>query len=187
MNVKPEATKQNASGGGRRSKTDSQKPGADGKGDDPSKNQPSYLDIPNPIPVERADWGNQDPPFDKYTALRIMRRPNSPGEADEYDYLVNVDNIYLQIFLVGRLSDAETIKLRFQVALVLVGLSLRHQRSIMDSGQTAEDFPSSDTNIADMVQATTSAIAPFLLPMIESVSQLEVRQEELSDSAGEAA
>lgn len=187
LNVKPEAAKPNAPGGGRRSKTDSQKPGADGKGDDPSKHQPSYLDIPNPTPVERADWEKQDPPFDKYTALRIKRRPSSPGEADEYDYLVNVDNVYLQNFLVGRLSDAETIKLRFQVALVLVGLSLRHQRSIMETGQAGEDFPNSDTNIADMVQATTSAIAPFLLPMIESVSQLEVPQEELSDSAGEAA
>ena len=57
----------------------------------------------------------------------------------------------------------------------------------MDSGQTAEDFPDASTNIADMVQQTTSAIAPFLLPMIESVSQMETTEEELSESAGEEA
>jgi len=57
----------------------------------------------------------------------------------------------------------------------------------MDSGQTAEDFPDAGTNIADMVQQTTSAIAPFLLPMIESVSQMETTEEELSESAGEEA
>lgn len=131
--------------------------------------------------------GESRSPFDKYTALRIKRKPNAPDNKDEYDYLVNVDNIYLQNFLVGRLSKAETIKLRFQVALVLIGLSLCHQRSIMDSGQTAEDFPDAGTNIADMVQQTTSAIAPFLLPMIESVSQMETTEEELSESAGEEA
>lgn len=184
LNVKPEATNSpNPSGGRRQGNIDAQKPGVDGKGDDSNKQQPSYLDIPDPIPVERANWEKQDPPFDKYTALRIKRRPNSPGETDEYDYLVNVDNVYLQNFLVQRLSEAETIKLRFQVAMVLIGLSLRHQRSIMESGQNSEDFPEKSTNIADMVQATTSAIAPFLLPMIESVSQLEQTREELSDSA----
>ena len=187
LNVKPEATKPTNSSGARRSKTDSQKPGAGGEGDDPERQQPSYLDIPTPRPIERSEWENQDPPFDKYTALRIKRKPNAPDNKDEYDYLVNVDNIYLQNFLVGRLSKAETIKLRFQVALVLIGLSLCHQRSIMDSGQTAEDFPDAGTNIADMVQQTTSAIAPFLLPMIESVSQMETTEEELSESAGEEA
>lgn len=186
LSVKPEAIPGNGTGGQRSGRNDSEDKGNEGKGDKPDKQQPTFLDIPNPIPIEKSQWESQTPAFDKYTALRITPQPTAPGEPDAWDYRVNVDNVYLQNFLVSKLSQAETIKLRFQVAMVLVGLSALHQRRLMESGQSAEDFPSSESNVSDMVQNMTSAIAPFLLPMIESVGELEVPDEELSDSAGEA-
>ena len=47
-------------------------------------------------------------------------------------------------------------------------------------------MPDDEVDVRDRVSQMTSAIAPFLLPMIESVSELDEDTDFLSASAGEA-
>src|SRR5262249_30437110 len=59
----------------------------------------SGISIPNPIEVREEEWNEQEPPFDKFTALRIKNAGSSDGEKDDkdiFDFFVNVDNIHLQ-------------------------------------------------------------------------------------------
>lgn len=166
---------------------------APGEKDGPNNNEGSNqsdarLDIPEPSEVTEKDWANQTPTFDKFTALRIKESPDSTDQAPRYDYFLNIDNVHLQTYMKAKPKEAESLKLKFSVGLTLIALSLLHkgQTDKPTDSDSPERIPS-NLNIKDAIAFQTSAIAPFLLPMIESVSQLIVPEEELSDSAGEAA
>jgi hypothetical protein len=192
LTVKPEReTTTESSGGGRRSAGD--KPGDDPKGQNDKgtdQSRDSYLDIPETIPVYERDWDKRDPPFDKFTAIRIKRPPDAKDGEDRYDYFINMDNVHLQTYLKDRPKLAAGMKLRYSVGMTLVALAVLHQDQLRKKeGRLSEDMPDETVDVADRVAQTTCAIAPFLLPMIEGVSELDDTGEEesLSESAGEAA
>ena len=147
----------------------------------------SYLDIPDPIEVYEKDWATKDPKFDKFTAIRIIEPPDSTEATPKYDYYINMSNIYLQTFLKQEPKIAATLKLKFKAGMMLVAFSLLHQEQLHRKGNTSEDMLDNKTDVRERVAQTTSALAPFLLPMIDGVSELEEPEESLSQSAGEAA
>lgn len=148
----------------------------------------SSLDAPSPIPVYEADWAKHDPPFDKFTAMRIRQQPHGPNGEERYDYYVNMDNVYLQSNLKDRPKLAPGMNLRYSVGMTLIALSVLHQEQMRKKSiKPSEDLPDGKVAVQERVAQTTSAIAPFLLPMIEGVSELDPPEENLSDSAGEAA
>ena len=51
--------------------------------------QDTRLAVPNPFPVWEKDWGIHDPPFDKFTAMRIKRPPG----ADEGSWSSTISSI----------------------------------------------------------------------------------------------
>jgi len=160
--------------------------GAKGKGQDLT--QDSLLDIPEPIPVYEKDWGNHDPPFDKFTAIRIRRPPEAAENEERYDYFINMDNVYLHTYVKAQPKLAAGLKLRFSVGMTLVALAVLHQEQLRQKGvKPSEDMPEGKVEVHERVAQTTAALAPFLLPMIESVSGLEDEESYLSESAGEAA
>lgn len=159
--------------------------GARGKGQD--RTQDSHLNIPNPIHVYEKDWGAQEPAFDKYTAVRIKRPPDAQENETRYDYFINMDNIHLQTYLRDRPKLAQGMKLRFSVGMTLVALAVIHQeRSRNTEGSKSEDIPDETVGVHERVAQTTCAMAPFLLPMIENVGELEGEEDYLSESAGES-
>jgi hypothetical protein len=160
--------------------------GSQGKGQD--QTQDSFLDIPDPIRVYEKDWNAHDPVFDKFTTIRIKRPPAAQGNEDRYDYFINMDNIHLQTYLKVRPKLAPSLKLRFAVGMMLVALAVLHQEQLRRKEERAsEDMPDGKVDVQDRVAQTTCAMAPFLLPMIESVSELNEEEDYLSESAGEAA
>src|SRR5262249_45974492 len=108
---------------------------------------PSGITLPNIIPVyqqaalptdgephPRALWSDQDPPFDRNTALRIRTsssREDSQGQAEDiYDFFINMDNIYLKTELkVAAAEEVDILRARFKYGMVLVGLALLYQHS----------------------------------------------------------
>lgn len=184
-----EAERTNTSGGnGGTQSTGSDK--GDGKGansDGNDKAQDSHVDIPEPNEVYEKDWAKQEPNFDKFTVMRIIEPPDVADDEMRYDYFINMDNIYLQSFLKARPTHAPGMKLRYSVGMTLVALSLLHQEQLMKNSK-AEDMPRDESDVRDRVAQVTSALAPFLLPMIDSVSELEGEDlDPVSESAGEAA
>lgn len=165
-------------------------PGADkgpkDKGTDQTKD--TRLDIPEPNRVYEKDWETHDPAFDKFTAMRIKEPPDAREGEERYDYFINMDNVHLQTYLKARPKLAPGMMLRFSVGTTLVALAVLHKEQLRKKdGGCLEDMPDGKVDVRERVSQTTCALAPFLLPMIESVSELDEDEDYLSESAGEAA
>jgi hypothetical protein len=170
------------SSGGSGSESGSNKGSKEGEG----QTKDSLLDIPEPHEISENDWHKHEPRFDRFTAMRIKEPPGGGG----YDYYINADNVHLQTFMKANPKLASGIKLRFKVGMTIVALALLHQEQLRRRDVSREDLPDmpdDKVDIRDRVAQVTSALAPFLLPMIESVSELDEDVEYLSESAGEAA
>lgn len=154
------------------------------KGNGSKNTTDTLLDIPNPQLVSEKDWENHEPPFDRNTAMRIMEQPDAKGQ---YDFFLNVDNVYLKTYMKSNPKEASSMKLRFSVGMTLVALSIIHQnKNKKKSTEDSEDMQTDTTDINDLVEQMTKAIAPLLLPIIEGVSQLKADDETyLPEDAGE--
>ncbi|MEJ7631212.1 MAG: hypothetical protein WKF28_01815 [Rubrobacteraceae bacterium] len=72
-------------------------------------------------------WEDMSPPFDKYSAMRVIHAGSSNGddnEQDIYDFFVNADNIYLKSEMKPKNQDSEVVSARFVYGMVLLGLAL---------------------------------------------------------------
>ncbi len=175
--------------GGRR------KPPSDEEGRD--RELPSGITLPNIIPVKESDWNKQEPPFDQYTALRIKHAgrasPFPSGGTDSghdvYDFLINVDNMYLRTELkIGR-EEAQLKQARFINGLVLIGLAILHdedrKKASSENDPDRTEMQGEEQNIEDQVEAFTRAVAPVLLPMIESLAGPELKETAIADASGD--
>jgi hypothetical protein len=162
--------------------------------------------MPHIIPIYEKEWGNYTPPFDKQTALRIgitdEQEPNSSANEDDrhdvFDFKINMDNVFLKTELKNSKNEVELVHKRWQYALVLVGLALLHDdrqqrkdnhgnNNGADSAvRDMEDDEEETENIDDKVARLTIALAPVLLPMIETLGALDIEQAETVSASGEA-
>jgi hypothetical protein len=192
LTVLPERETSNESTGGTRRANNNQEghsgDGSTGTGTGGTKD--SSLDIPEPFEVYQKEWNNRDPAFDKFTSMRIKRRPDTSDDEDLYDFYINMDNVYLEAQLKAKPKEATSAKQRYKLGMTLVALSILHQEQVRKKdARKSEDMPDGTVEPPDRVAQVTSALAPFLLPMIESVGTLEELDDDepLSESAGEAA
>ncbi|GAI58793.1 unnamed protein product, partial [marine sediment metagenome] len=84
------------------------------------------------------------------------------------------DNIYLKTEIKASKDAPEILKARFMYGLVLVGMALMQEDSKAEKVKTEnESEDQTDNNVAltleDQVSRTSAAIAPVLLPLIESL------------------
>ena len=154
---------------------------------------PLKISLPEVTLVEEAQWTNYDPPYDKFTALRIRQAPSQNEVAENgqptYDFFVNIDNVHLLRELKVTKESVELVKKRFELGLTLLGLGLL--QADMENEEAANgDLSSpenSEPNIEDKVELFTKAVAPILLPMISCLGDLQ--EDDLSvatEAAGEA-
>lgn len=148
-------------------------PAGEGDGD---RQLPSGLSLPQIIEVREKEW--KDFGFDKYSALKVI-------QADEniYDFYVNIDNIYLQTELKSYENklDPRLLEARFKYGLVLLGLALLKEDNRNRNIENGEY-----ESLEDHVFKVSQAVAPILLPMIQSLGDLEVDEEgqELTELEG---
>lgn len=150
---------------------------------------PSALDIPMPIEVTEDRWGEHDPQFDKWTAMVIKAAPESSDELVVYDYYVNMDNLHLLSAIKFTPKKAAVLRRQFKFGMVMTALALvQHDFSRPKASSQTDDGEKGDWAVADQVKAFTTAFAPFLLPMVASLSSLtEEDPEAMSSEAGEEA
>lgn len=167
-------------------------PGKD-KGED--REIPAGIALPKITKVKEADWNLQAPPFDKYSALRI-KHVETEGEGAEttdiYDFYVNVDNVYVKSEMKGTNTEEAVIEGRFIYGLVLVGLAILQQKAADDKQmqsrdeQSRQDGNENGSNVEILVEKISKAVAPVLLPMIESLGQLDMESVSAMTASGEA-
>jgi hypothetical protein len=178
-------------GNGARRKPAAKTPGAD-------RDVPGGITLPNILKVHEAEWDKHSPRFDKFTALQIKdagtEEPNGGSEekASVYDFYINVDNFYLRSEMKPAGADAELHRNRFIYGNVLLGLALLHQEELVKKArrarqssegddETDEDGP--DLNVEDRIARFTRAIAPVLLPMVETLGALDAAELATADAA----
>jgi hypothetical protein len=152
------------------------------------------LNVPKPVEIREPAWPNQDPPFDRFTAMRIKRPPGAPEDAHVYDYSINMDNVFLRHAINAQPKRAMQHRDRFKFGMTCIALSLirhdlerkRRDGEANENGDDEESKPGQQ-DIHDAVADVTSALAPFLLPLVDSLSKITETVESLSESAGEAA
>ena len=151
----------------------------------PKPPQQSGLNLPNVIEVSEKEWQAHSPPFDNRTALRIKHAGDTANaEAQEssviYDFFVNVDNIHLKGFLKDTTAlrgiGAKLVRAQYKYGLVLLGLALirqdSHDKQLSKGGN--QEHEGQDHNVEDQVEEFTRAAAAVLLPVIRSLSELEL-------------
>ncbi|MBM3982078.1 MAG: hypothetical protein FJ304_17805 [Planctomycetes bacterium] len=186
VKVKPEAKP--GPPGGEKKKHKSGEPGSD-------REVPGGIALPNIIEVWESCWGDQTPPFDKHTALRIK----NAGVTDEtdgaeakpvYDFYINMDNIYLNSELKPSKADPKLLRARFTYGMVLLGLALVQQdeaekaRAKKDGEEAGVD--EALANVECRVAEFTQAVAPVLLPMIDSLGDLNEEEVPAVVGSGDA-
>lgn len=141
------------------------------------KLRPSGITLPKVIEVTRDGWGDKE--MDEYSAVRI-RQAQSEEEAggrNVYDFFLNVENVFLQTEQKASPVKADLLQARFKFGMVLVGLGLL--RSSMGRGEQDKDEEEDENGVTevppeDLVARGTDALAPILLPMIDSLGELEL-------------
>jgi hypothetical protein len=163
------------------------KPGAE-TGKDAQED--TKLNVPNPVEVWENDWSAQDPMFDKFTAMRVKRPPGTDEDSLVFDYLINMNNVFIDQAVKEKPRRVLEIRDRYKFGMTLITLAvIRHDLEIRKREQSAEDEEDKPKrpDVRDMVAEVTSALAPFLLPLVDSLSRITGTVEPLSAIAGEAA
>jgi hypothetical protein len=159
--------------------------------DVPGKGQSadSWLAIPEPIEVDEDRWKEFDD-FDRLTAVIIKSVPGAPEEQAIYDYYVNMANLHLLDAIKRAPKEREMLRRQFKFGMTIMALSLVQEgsvRAVRVPEQPDGDQPPAPA-LSDQVRLMTSAMAPFLIPMLTLLAPEQVEQiEALSDTAGEAA
>jgi len=149
------------------------------------------LDVPKPVEVWEKDWAARDPQFDKFTAMRIKRPPGVDENSSVFDYFINMNNVFVDQAAKEKPRKVREIRDRYKFGMTLLTLALiRHDLEARKREQPDEkddDEKSPRQDVHELVGEVTSAIAPFLLPLIDSLSRITGDYEHLSAIAGEAA
>lgn len=158
------------------------------------REQPAGIMLPNIIEVHEAEWPIHE--FDKLTALKIKDAGDGEHEGSDdenvtrYDFFINVDNLYLKTEMKAARADIPLLKAQFTYGMVLVGLGMLQQEMTDQSKQRDANADDDDNgaygNIEKRVEQVTRALAPIILPMIESLGALDVATVEEATASGEA-
>lgn len=161
------------------------KPPSEKKGKD--REMPAGIQLPDIKEVTQKQWGDRTPPFDQYTGMQLIitsdDQSSETEEADDvFDLYLNMDNSFLLNELKEGRGVPELTKAKWKYAHVLMALGLIHDEKMR--GRTTEEETeegpdqngeSQDGNSQGLearVWATSRAVAPMLLPMIDFLGAL---------------
>ena len=137
---------------------------------------PGGIQLPNIIRVPEKAWEDHEPPFDPGSALRVKHaetRTEGGRTRELYDFFVNVDNSSLRSEQRAGRHEPDVLESRFIYGVVLLGLGLLEQ----DASRPAQDGQAAEPggNIEEAIEHFSRGVAPVLLPMIESLGNLDLQ------------
>jgi len=138
------------------------------------REKPEGLALPTMILVDEASWNKHDPPFDRYTAVDIKQTGELAGNGGDhaYDLYLNIDNVFLKHEQKGNPSEAMLTQAKYQYGMALVALGLIHEHKNSKVMDESDNEHTSDADLEKQVKDVTRALAPVLLPLIDSLGGL---------------
>lgn len=151
--------------------------------------RPGGIEIPEPTEVHKAEWEERD--MDKSSVLRAKsKKAIEEGEKPEigaYDLFINMDNEFLRWEEKARGKGAEMVRYRYKFGMTLVAIAaIRHAGAADGKVKGDGDEGTVALDVQDLVAATTDALAPVFLPMIDVLGDLDASALEVDDGHGEA-
>jgi hypothetical protein len=150
---------------------------------------PIGIDLPIPKLITEDEWPKHR--FDQFSACRIVQDESEDDPDREiYDFYINVDNVYLRNEMKNGRQDAAVQRARFVFGNVLIALALIRQhaeqqkRRRLEGGRRQEE-DDGEATIEEQVALTTTALGPFILPMIESLGSLSDVDQEVASYVGD--
>lgn len=156
------------------------------------------LSMPEIYEVYELDWEKRKHKFDQFSALEIIQEGAADaeiagnGSAAVYSFWINMDNIYLKTEVKSSKTAPELLKARFVYSLVLTGMALiqadaeRQKTKPDDENKLGDDTgDNGELTFEERVFQTSAALAPVLLPMIESLGGLTEEQAKVGSQVGD--
>lgn len=146
------------------------KPPNDKTGNDRDISQGIDLPKIKKIDMSMSLYGDFD--FNRESVLKLYKSTKTSGSSKipKYDWYLNIDNIYFQTELKHSKVDHQIIESRFITGMTLIGLGILHDHfKNISSNADEEEDQTDEVMIEDTVYDVTKAIAPILLPMIDSL------------------
>lgn len=179
-----EGHKKGREGGGEKGEGGSGPGGSGGKGALPGQDSTGGFSMPPISEVKRGDNNWIEHGFDESTASKVI--DDGDESQPKLTFYVNVDNIFLRTDMKGSEADVALVKKKFIVGNVLVGLALIHEyRSRKGKSASSSEGDSDEVPIAVVVERTTRALAPFLVPMIDYLGALSLDDNSASGQRGD--
>ena len=143
---------------------------------------PSGISLPEVIEVTEKEWEKHS--FDAHTGLEA-KHAGEEDSPDVYDFYINVDNIHLKNFLKLETgvdgNEAKLVRAQFKYGLVLLGLAIINQDAMQKGNGTGNVIlnKSPEANdVEESVKIFSRAAAAVLLPVIRSLSALDIEDED---------
>ncbi|TRZ92841.1 MAG: hypothetical protein D4R82_06265 [Dehalococcoidia bacterium] len=157
---------------------------------------PTGMQIPEVNEVYEQDWDKRKHKFDQYSALEILQEEaanieeTGHGSNAIYSFWVNMDNIYLKVEEKYSKTSPDIIKARYKYGLVLIGMALIQADAASDKSKVTNESNGETINgeelpLAERVYKASSAIAPVLLPLIDSLGNLTEDQVKVGSQIGD--
>jgi hypothetical protein len=151
------------------------------KGNTEGESEPGGLALPDIIKVRAGDPNYVKHKFEDLTACKVVEDAsgNEEEERSVYTFYVNVDNRFLRTDMKEGKDDVNTREAKFVYGNVLVGLGLIHDYRSRNGKPAQDENDAEETTIPAIVDRTTRALGPFLVPMIDYLGALS--SEELAN------
>jgi hypothetical protein len=136
--------------------------------------EPAGIQMPKIIKVREDDGPWKAHGFDENTACKIVEDAEVEGDEDKsvYTFYVNISNISLRTDMKHAPDDVSLREAKFIYGNVLIGLALIHQHKSRPKPVYENATENEEVTVESKVDLTTRALAPFLIPMIDSLGAL---------------
>ena len=139
--------------------------------------EPFGVELPDIRKVREKDWHSES--FDEFSSARVTADviPEDGQDKTVYTFTINVDNKYLKAEMKDAKSDPSLVEAKFVYGNVLLGLALlrdyeERKRRRPDNPNEGEMDDDGEDKVYDRIAVTSRAVAPFLVPMIDSLGAL---------------
>jgi hypothetical protein len=145
--------------------------------------------LPTVIRLKKADpkWGEHF--SDDNSCLDLIEDivEVNTKQQTTYMFYLNEDNLSLRTELKASPSNAAVLMKQFEIGAVLVGLGLIHeQQTKKQAAPNGDNDKDAEASLQDRVRLFSRAVAPVLLPMIQTLGELGEDDLDQSDLVGKA-
>lgn len=151
----------------------------------------SGLDFPEVkwVKPDAPNWKTYFDTLDDCLTIIDDGEVDEHGKAQpEYVFYLNEGNKALQNELKATKLPVAAVKKQFEVGIMLVGMAMIHDEKLHKShkGESDKDDGKADDTVFKQAALFSRAIAPVILPMIQSLGDLADEEDDLSDLVGQA-